>query len=58
MNGNTDKFNGKAKQVAGKVTDNKELQLQGKVQEAKGRLKVAGEKFTDKVDNAIEQPEE
>jgi uncharacterized protein YjbJ (UPF0337 family) len=53
MSSNADKFKGKAKQAVGKATDNKELQAKGKAQETKGRIKDAGEKFTDRVDDAI-----
>lgn len=57
MNSKADKFSGKTKQVVGKVTDNKKLQAEGKAQEASGKaqdkLKDAGEKVTEKVDEAV-----
>jgi uncharacterized protein YjbJ (UPF0337 family) len=38
---------GKAKEGVGKATDDKELENQGKVDQAKGNLKQAGEKVKD-----------
>ena len=53
MSSTSDKISGKSKQVVGKVTDNKELQAKGKVQEAAGKaegaVKKAGEKLNDKI---------
>ena len=42
-----DKTVGKAKDAAGKATDDDELQAEGKTQETKGDLKSAGEKVKD-----------
>ncbi len=42
---NQDRFAGKAKETAGKVTGNEELEAEGKTQHAKG-------KFKEKVDDA------
>ena len=42
---NQDRFAGKAKETAGKVTGNEELEAEGKTQHAKG-------KFEEKVDEA------
>ncbi len=53
MSGNADKFKGKAKQVAGKATNNKKLQIEGKTQETKGKLKAGGKKIVDRIDEAI-----
>ena len=36
MSGMSDKLSGKAKQAAGKMTDNKKMQAEGKAQEMKG----------------------
>ena len=54
MMGATDKLankaeelKGQAKQHVGKATDNEQLQGEGKVDEAKGDLKQAGEKVKD-----------
>jgi uncharacterized protein YjbJ (UPF0337 family) len=55
MDGNVDKLEGKAKQAAGKVTDNKELQAKGKVQETKGKLKGAVEKLDQKLDDTADK---
>ncbi len=38
---------GKGKQEVGDKTDNKDLQAEGRTDEAKGDLKQAGEKFKD-----------
>jgi len=43
MGNTTDKFSGKAKQTAGKMTDNKKLEAKGKIQEAKGNMKDIAE---------------
>jgi uncharacterized protein YjbJ (UPF0337 family) len=52
--GATDKFSnkaeelkGQAKQKVGDATDNEQLQAEGKMDEAKGDLKQAGEKVKD-----------
>lgn len=36
-----DKISGKAKQAAGKITNNKKMQLEGKADELKGKAKDA-----------------
>lgn len=38
---------GKAKEAAGKVTDNPRLEVEGKLDQGKGNLKQAGEKVKD-----------
>lgn len=48
----TDKLSGKAKQAAGKVTDDKKLQAEGHAEEAKGTLK---DKLNDVVDTVSEK---
>lgn len=40
---------GKAKDVIGRVTDDKELEAEGKVEQVVGHLKQAGEKVKDAV---------
>ena len=59
MGSNTDKFSGKAKQVVGKATDDKELQAKGKTQETSGKVKghmqQAGKKLTNKVDEVTKK---
>jgi uncharacterized protein YjbJ (UPF0337 family) len=42
-----DELKGKAKEKAGDSTDNEQWQAEGKVEEAKGDLKQAGEKVKD-----------
>ena len=42
-----DELKGEAKHKAGDATDNEQWQAEGKVQEAKGDLKQAGEKVKD-----------
>jgi uncharacterized protein YjbJ (UPF0337 family) len=49
MSGLTDKISGEAKDVAGKVTDNKKLQAEGKLQKARGDVKDAAGKVADKL---------
>lgn len=49
MSGLSDKISGEAKQVAGKVTDNKKLQVEGKVEKAKGEIKEEVGKASDRV---------
>lgn len=41
----SDKLSGKAKQALGKVTDDRELELKGKAQEAKGSIKQTVQKI-------------
>lgn len=56
MSGLSDKLSGKAKQAAGKATDDKKLQNEGKLDEVKGTLKdklnEAVDTVSDKVDEA------
>ncbi len=42
-----DKVRGKAKEAAGRATDDEELKARGKGDQAKGDLKQAGEKVKD-----------
>lgn len=39
MSGLADKASGKAKQVVGKMTDNKKLELEGEAEELRGKAK-------------------
>ncbi len=48
MSSTSDKMSGKAKQVAGKMTDNKKMQAKGKMQEMKGDMKAHMDHMTDK----------
>jgi uncharacterized protein YjbJ (UPF0337 family) len=55
MSGLTDKVTGKAKEVAGNLTDNEKLKAEGKMQQAEGEVKDKAsslkDKFTDKSEN-------
>jgi uncharacterized protein YjbJ (UPF0337 family) len=42
-----EELKGKGKKTTGKATDDKDLQAEGRAQEAKGNLKQAGEKVKD-----------
>ena len=42
-----EELKGKGKKTIGDATDNKDLQAEGRAQEAKGNLKQAGEKVKD-----------
>lgn len=42
-----DEFKGKAKEGAGKVTDNEQWQAEGKAEQTKSKFKQAGEKVKD-----------
>ncbi|MAU33738.1 CsbD family protein [Candidatus Saccharibacteria bacterium] len=59
MNGFTDSLSGKAKQAAGKATDDKKLETEGKIEEIKGDAKNKVDEFTettkDKIDEAKEK---
>jgi uncharacterized protein YjbJ (UPF0337 family) len=44
---NMDKMKGKAKEAAGRMTDNERLEAEGKIDQAKGDMKSAGEKAKD-----------
>ena len=47
MEAGMDKLKGKAKEAAGRVTDNEKLEAEGKMDQAKGDLKSAAEKAKD-----------
>ena len=51
----TDKVKGKIKQAAGTVTGNEKLKREGKLDEAKGKLKGDVEDVKDAVKNAVEK---
>lgn len=42
-----EKLAGKAKEAAGKLTDDEELEAEGKLEQSKSDLKAAGEKVKD-----------
>ena len=45
-----EELKGKAKEAAGKVTDDEDLEAEGKVDKAKGDVKQAGDKVKDVFD--------
>lgn len=49
MSSATDKISGKTKQAVGRMTDNKELEAKGKVEEAKGKVKSGAKRAADKM---------
>jgi uncharacterized protein YjbJ (UPF0337 family) len=49
LNNAKDDMTGKAKEAAGKVTDNERLEAEGKTDQSKADLKQAGEKVKDAV---------
>lgn len=53
--GLVDKVTGKAKQVAGDVTDNKSLSTKGHAQESKGRAKDTAGSVIDKAQSAVDK---
>ena len=46
-----EELGGKAKEAAGKLTDNEELEAEGKADQAKANMKQAGEKAKDALNN-------
>ena len=51
----TDKVAGKVKEATGKITDDKELELKGKLQHEKGNLEDKKDKVTTKINNKIDK---
>lgn len=51
---NHDKFQGKAKETAGKATGDEELEAEGKTQHAKGKVEEKVEEAKDTVKGAFE----
>ena len=62
MGGLTDKLKGKVKEAAGAVTDDEKLEREGKLDQAKGSMKKAGENLKERVEeklaNAAEKAKE
>ena len=54
MSGETDKLIGKAKQAAGDITDNDDLEREGERDEAAGRIKDAVDDAGDAVDDVVD----
>lgn len=48
-----DKMKGKAKEAVGKMADNEKLEAEGKLDQAKGDIKSAGEKAKDAVEDVF-----
>ena len=48
----TEELGGKAKELAGKATGNEELEAQGNVDQASGKVKEAGNKLGEKLEAA------
>lgn len=48
MSSTTDKISGKTKQAVGKMTDNNELKVEGKVEETKAKVKSKLKRATTK----------
>lgn len=55
---NHDKFEGKAKEVAGKVTGDDELEAEGKTQHAKGEVEEKVDELKDTVKGAFKGTKE
>lgn len=51
MGGDADKAAGRIKEAAGGVTNDKDLESEGKAQQAAGNVKKVGEKLMDKADD-------
>jgi uncharacterized protein YjbJ (UPF0337 family) len=51
---NKDELTGRAKEAAGDLTDDKDLQREGKVDQAKGEAKDAVDDAGDKVKDAVD----
>lgn len=50
-----EELKGKAKEAAGKLTDDEELEAEGKVDQGKSNLKQAGEKVKDAVKDTFKR---
>ncbi|MEO8862895.1 MAG: CsbD family protein [Candidatus Saccharimonadales bacterium] len=55
MSDNTDKIAGKAKEVAGKISHNREMEAKGKVQHDLAELKQKGKDMVEKLDDKINE---
>jgi len=54
MSGKTDELKGRAKEAAGAITDNNKLRREGKVDQAKGKVKQAVDKAADRAKEAVD----
>jgi len=55
MSGTTDDLKGRAKEAAGAVTGDQDLEREGKVDQAVGALKDKAEEAKDRVEDAIDK---
>ncbi len=55
MSGKSDEIKGRLKEAAGAITDNDKLRREGKVDQAVGKVKQAGEKVVEKVQETIKK---
>ena len=53
MGERTDDMKGKAKEAIGDLTDNKDLQREGKVDQTKANVKEKADKVTDKIGDKV-----
>jgi uncharacterized protein YjbJ (UPF0337 family) len=51
---NTDDLKGRAKEAAGDLTNDKDLQREGKADQAAGKVKETADDAKDKVDDAVD----
>ncbi|HZW90087.1 MAG TPA: CsbD family protein [Myxococcaceae bacterium] len=58
MAGEVDKLKGKVKEVAGKAVDDQSMENEGKLDQAKGHLKSAGENLKERAKEALSKPAE
>ena len=54
MGSQADDMKGRVKEAAGNLTGDKDLEREGKVDQAGGKVKKAAEKVGDKVDDAVD----
>jgi uncharacterized protein YjbJ (UPF0337 family) len=55
MSGKTDELKGRAKEAAGAITDNNKLRREGKVDQAKGKVKQAVDRAADRAKDAVDR---
>ena len=55
MSGLSDKFQGKAKQAAGKLTGDKKMELEGKAEQVKGQAKDKADEVREHSDESSER---
>jgi uncharacterized protein YjbJ (UPF0337 family) len=54
MSGTADEYKGRAKEALGDLTDDKDLQREGKADKAAGKAKQVAESAKDKVEDAVD----